>query len=1130
MNGIAYEGGAVPTGSTLTYTIAVRNTGNTALTGVKLEDLLTADGKSQPLAIAGYNPETGFDLAKGGDMTFTAEYQVKAVDNTITNRATAKAAGITRFDEVKDTTVALTAGYVVEKKLAKINGNVYTEGMKAAVGDKLTYEISVANTGNTALNHISLEDVITVDGIAAPLAVTERDADDFSLAKGASRVFHAEYTVKATDSRIKNAATATVPDHGSEKDETGEIEITEKGDLEVTKTLATVNGIEYKGGNIKVGDTLVYQIAVKNTGNAALTGITLKDNLHVDGEIVGLDIADYSGPFDLQKGAEKLFTAEYTVRATDNKIFNEATATVPGTDPEPGTTPETDVDPNPDYMVNKDLTQVNGVPYEAGMAVKAGDTMTYTIRVANTGNTALAGITLSDKINVDGADSRLDIEGYDGSFSLGKGESRDFTASYQVKVTDNVVFNTVTAETPDSDPKSDATEPVEIEANAGYSVTKALSLVNGQIYAGGTVNTGDTLTYTIQVTNTGNMTVKDITLNDIAVIDGVQKTINQIGGYTGPFDLTKGERRSFTVTYKASESDSTIKNTVIADTGNAGSNTAETPEIQVNDRPAYKVMKKATSTPAAEDGKYAIGEKITYEITVTNTGNTAINNVEVRDQMTGAAGSIVILPGNGYELDSEDSTKVVIPVLDKAGKVVINCEYVVLKEDRGSTIINAAVVTSDGTEEKKDDEKTEVQDTFDIYVNHRFADGEANSGVALPADYVVENKETGYSQVITPGAVDGYVALPHSVRVTVDKADITVTFVYNRDEMGTEDPEKPDNIPDRYQAVFTYTADGHGTVNGTKKEIVNKLKDGQPAEDGIAYPKAAGTEAVADSGYRLTNWTSAQGSYADIQDIRKTGFTDDQEFTAHFMANGDTPYTVEVYYQKDGAYGTAPDVKYDRGGTTDSTVTITPGDVAVAGGYIYDEGQPNVLTGMITGGDNRLVLKLYFKQQFTVTYQTGDRNYFTEQKFSGISYGEKTPVFTNEMKITGSYAFNGWKPDVAETVTGNAVYVAQWRYTGGGSDSGSNGGSGGNPGGNTPYVPGGPGTVTVLPEEVPLANVPTDGSPVDNLILIDDGNVPLAGLPKTGDRMARAGLAALISGILMAAFTVLGSRKREEDK
>ena len=108
--------------------------------------------------------------------------------------------------------------------------------------------------------------------------------------------------------------------------------------------------------------------------------------------------------------------------------------------------------------------------------------------------------------------------------------------------------------------------------------------------------------------------------------------------------------------------------------------------------------------------------------------------------------------------------------------------------------------------------------------------------------------------------------------------------------------------------------------------------------------------------------------------------------------------------------------------------------------------------------------------------------------------------------------------------------------TSSGNHNGGNDGGGSTPDNNKPYVPNGPGTddgptVKIDPDAVPLANAPVDGNPTDNLILIDDGNVPLAGLPKTGDRAgAQAGLAAILSGFLLAAFTMLNNKKKEENK
>ena len=375
-------------------------------------------------------------------------------------------------------------------------------------------------------------------------------------------------------------------------------------------------------------------------------------------------------------------------------------------------------------------------------------------------------------------------------------------------------------------------------------------------------------------------------------------------------------------------------------------------------------------------------------------------------------------------------------------------------------------------------------------------------------------------------------------KVTIEPELNIVNIYYALDEKGTgPDPDKPDQIPDKYQVSFTYIADINGKVEGRLKEVITREKaaDGSFSTTNPAYPEALVT-AKADSGYSFLNWTSSEvgdvagkpvSAFASEVDIKKAGFTTDSVFTAHFYAKDDTTYRVEYYYESQGKYPASTDSFEIRTGKTDAPVSVTDNDKA-KNGYVYDTTASNVENGIVKG-DNSLVLKLYFKQQFTVTYQPGDHTFFTEQVIGGISYGDKTPEFTGEMNIIGRYVFDGWKPSVAGTVTESAVYVAQWKYTGS-NDSGSSGGGGNTPNPNKPFVPEGPagGMVTVEPGDVPLANLP-EGGPVDNLILIDDGNVPLAGLPKTGDRAgAHAGLAALISGFLMAAFTAL--RKREEEK
>ena len=104
---------------------------------------------------------------------------------------------------------------------------------------------------------------------------------------------------------------------------------------------------------------------------------------------------------------------------------------------------------------------------------------------------------------------------------------------------------------------------------------------------------------------------------------------------------------------------------------------------------------------------------------------------------------------------------------------------------------------------------------------------------------------------------------------------------------------------------------------------------------------------------------------------------------------------------------------------------------------------------------------------------------------------------------------------------------------GGGSSHGNSHNSGGSvprPG-QTGTVTEGPGytghTETIPDSEIPLAAMPTPDLPGNTEITIDDGNVPLSGLPKTGERR-RPGFSLFIAaGVLgLAGLGLTGRRKR----
>ena len=62
---------------------------------------------------------------------------------------------------------------------------------------------------------------------------------------------------------------------------------------------------------------------------------------------------------------------------------------------------------------------------------------------------------------------------------------------------------------------------------------------------------------------------------------------------------------------------------------------------------------------------------------------------------------------------------------------------------------------------------------------------------------------------------------------------------------------------------------------------------------------------------------------------------------------------------------------------------------------------------------------------YSVTYNlSGGTSTSTQLVFTGLFSGDKTPTIKTPTRV--GYTFTGWSPKVAETVTGNAIYTAQW--------------------------------------------------------------------------------------------------------
>lgn len=200
-----------------------------------------------------------------------------------------------------------------------------------------------------------------------------------------------------------------------------------------------------------------------------------------------------------------------------------------------------------------------------------------------------------------------------------------------------------------------ASESVDVETgNPALTATKAFVSLDNTVVPDTDLEPGDTITYTITVDNTGNVTMTNVTPHD----DGI--TFGAAAG-TGTYSYAPATVASlapadapavFTVTYTLTALD--IYNGAAAGTngvdnsahasGDFNATTTDSPtsgpvETTIPTDPELAVVKAGVLSKAVGNtGTNAeVGDTITYTYTVSNTGNVAIDNVTIADTHEGAA-------------------------------------------------------------------------------------------------------------------------------------------------------------------------------------------------------------------------------------------------------------------------------------------------------------------------------------------------------------------------------------------------------------------------------------------------------------------------------------------------------------
>ena len=706
-----------------------------------------------------------------------------------------------------------------------------------------------------------------------------------------------------------------------------------KSNLEIHKTVDKES--------VKIGDTLTYTISVKNNGDKVAKAI-IYDNVPEGTVLLNKDNNEDENTKKLtwrvtvEPGETE--NVEFTVRVKAEKGTIKNSAIVNGK-----TTEETETG----------IINITGKKEVNTSEAKVGDTLTYTITLTNSGNATgtvtvtdeiPAGTTLVEKsITNNGIESNGTITWTDVEVKAGD------TVEVSFKVTINNDTKTSVRNTAVIDDNK-PTEEVE---------TKVANITGAKSVDKSTAKVGDTLTYTITLTNNGNADGK-VTVTD-EIPTGTRIKDENTTGYNKATNTMIWSD----VEVKAGKSvELTLEVVVKDDTTDTVKNVAKIDNKEIPEKPETKVA-NITGTKTVDKAEAKVGDTLTYTIKLTNSGN-GDGKVTVTDEIpTGTR----IKDENTTGYNKETNTMTWSNVEVKAGKSAKLALEVVV-EDNISIIKNIAYV--DGNKIPEEPETT---------VKHHYT-----------VEHYTENLDGTYSKVDKDTVVSEDVEIGTKVSYEVKKYE---GFEYDESQTVNKDATVPDNnnlVVKLYYTRNSYkvTYEYEGTVPAGASNL--------PEEATYKYGEnvTVAEEATAP-GYTFSGW--------DKEDF--TMPAEDVVIKGSFTANTDTQYKVEHYLQDlDGNSYTLKDTEI-LAGTTDTTATATPKQYP---GFTYDSTVEGTKTEGVITGDGQLVLKLYYtRNSYKVTYEyegtppSGASALPTEETYK---YGASVTVA--EDATAPGYKFSGW--------------------------------------------------------------------------------------------------------------------------
>jgi uncharacterized repeat protein (TIGR01451 family) len=636
-------GTANAVGEVISYDVTVANVGNTDLTGITVTDPSVTN--LAPVLSGGFNiGDTNHDnvLSTGETWDYTASYTVTQNDIDTLGGGDGQIENTVTADSAQTSPVSATASVVVENNAHVTMTKTADVSSVDGAGDLIHYAIAVTNDGNITVSNPDVQD--SQVNIVTP--ITDPDAPILSTNPLLAPVLNGEFNVGDTNQNgVQDPGETFVFKNAGDENGNG---IQDPGETFLFANVGDTN----QNGAVDTGEMWqFYNVGDTNHNGVQDPGETFQFNVShqatsVDANNDGFNDGDTNHNGAIDVGETWQYSVTYTVTqddidnggVVDPALTHDNTATITTDQTGSGSASATvAIVQDPRVSVTKTATVADGT------ADAAGDVINYAIDVHNAGN-----MTLTSPVVIDASVTNLTLVSgdTDGDGKIDVGETWHYTASHTVTqaeidnggVVDPTLArdNTVTVTTaqseqnPNGDPDAagSASASVPIVQHPDVALTKSASVADGTADAA-----GDVINYTIDVSNTGNMTLTGVSVTDPSV-----SNLTLVGGDAnndGKLDLT--ETWHYTASHTVTQAD--IDNGGVVNAALAYSNTASVSTAQgASDSASASVpivqdphvlLDKTATVPG--DTADTVGEVISYAISVQNTGNMTLTNPVVTD-------------------------------------------------------------------------------------------------------------------------------------------------------------------------------------------------------------------------------------------------------------------------------------------------------------------------------------------------------------------------------------------------------------------------------------------------------------------------------------------------------------------